>query len=445
MPRLSRDARQARRHVGCRHGCAHIVPALFAILLALPLNGLLGPVVRAQPVMAPGDIAVVATTEGDHLALREGPGFDFAILATFPAGVEVTVLGGPETGPDGAQWYEVAGAGLTGWSWAEFLLPAAEDVLRIGGTDSEGARLREGPGLEEAILVVIPEGAPVVLLGPAYWGDGYEWSLIRYDLYEGWVASVFLGGASASDWTGAADAPDGSAPVGAAGARASAAGELAHGDLAAVVNTEGLDLRIRDGIGRDAPIHDYAPAGAVLLVVNGPRPDATGGLWYGIDFDGSQGWVLGDYLAPAGASPLPTMAAAAAAPGGATITGADQGPAIVNAALLHLGAPYVWGGATPAGWDCSGMIQYILKQVTGVTLPRTSQQQYLVGRDVAPAEIRAGDLVFFANTAGPGITHNGIALGDGRFIHARSESHGTVITSLADPYWSRHYAGARRP
>ncbi len=91
------------------------------------------------------------------------------------------------------------------------------------------------------------------------------------------------------------------------------------------------------------------------------------------------------------------------------------------------------------------MIQYVFKRVTGVTLPRTSQQQYTVGRPVAPGDIRPGDLVFFANTAGPGITHNGIALGDGRFIHARSEGYGTVITSLADPYWSRHYAGARRP
>ena len=69
----------------------------------------------------------------------------------------------------------------------------------------------------------------------------------------------------------------------------------------------------------------------------------------------------------------------------------------------------------------------------------------MVGRAIAVEAIQAGDLVFFADVSGPGITHNGIALGDGRFIHARSERYGTVITSLADPYWAGHFAGARRP
>ena len=100
---------------------------------------------------------------------------------------------------------------------------------------------------------------------------------------------------------------------------------------------------------------------------------------------------------------------------------------------------------TPAGWDCSGFVLYIYKQAAGIALPRSAAQQYRVGAAIAPEQVQAGDIVFFADTFGPGITHNGIALGDGRFIHARSEGYGTVISSLSDPYWAQHYAGARRP
>jgi cell wall-associated NlpC family hydrolase len=124
---------------------------------------------------------------------------------------------------------------------------------------------------------------------------------------------------------------------------------------------------------------------------------------------------------------------------------AERAHRVAEVALTYLGAPYLWGGTTPAGWDCSGFIYYVYQEAAGVTLPRTSQTQYMVGRAIPVEAIQAGDLVFFADVSGPGITHNGIALGDGRFIHARSERYGTVITSLADPYWAGHFAGARRP
>jgi cell wall-associated NlpC family hydrolase len=106
--------------------------------------------------------------------------------------------------------------------------------------------------------------------------------------------------------------------------------------------------------------------------------------------------------------------------------------------------PYSWGGTTPLGWDCSGFVSYVVQETLGRTLPRTTQAQIDVGTPVAASDIRAGDLVFFANTYAPGITHVGIALGDGRFIHARSPTYGTVITSLSDPYYGSHFAGARR-
>jgi cell wall-associated NlpC family hydrolase len=132
-------------------------------------------------------------------------------------------------------------------------------------------------------------------------------------------------------------------------------------------------------------------------------------------------------------------------PVASTTPAALRGTAIVSAALRYLGAPYVWGGNTPSGWDCSGFVVYIYREVTGRTLPRTTQAQWAVGTPIARGALQAGDLVFFQNRSGAGITHVGIALGDGRFVHASSPRVGTVVSSLSESYYASRYAGARRP
>ncbi len=451
--------------------------ALLVLLAALPLGGLLAPraeAVRTAAAIEVGGVAIVATTEGDQLALREGPDRDEAVLATFPEGTELAVLDGPVTGADGMDWYRVRGLGLTGWCAAEWLVApgsatpapalaadpapaAANGALRIGGTDGEGARLRDAPGLSGAIILVIPEGEPVVLAGGARAADGIDWAPVSYGDVGGWVSTAFLaGGSPVRGATTPAPAPDTKAAAEPPAAVPPAV-RLAIGNRAEVIATGGYDLRIRDGVGLDAPVFAYAPAGTVLLVVNGPRPDGAGTAWYGIDYDGLKGWVLGEHLALTNAPPSRRAAAAPVAPSlspaamptprgtPSAAPNPNRGRAVADEALKYLGTPYVWGGESPAGWDCSGFIQYIYQRVAGITLPRVSQDQFRVGIPLRADEVQAGDLVFFADTDGPGITHNGIALGDGRFIHARTVSYGTVISSLSEPYWVKHYAGARRP
>ena len=192
------------------------------------------------------------------------------------------------------------------------------------------------------------------------------------------------------------------------------------------------------------------PFGATVAIIDGPR-----GEWYGIRHAGLEGWASGRFLAAAGggtvaqptAQPTPSRAPVSTAPAStapATGTTSGAGSALATAALKYLGVPYAWGGATPAGWDCSGFVYYIVRQVTGRTLPRTTQAQWGVGTPVTREALQAGDLVFFQNTYEPGITHVGFALGDGRFVHASAPGVGTIISSLADPYYAAHYAGARR-
>lgn len=123
-------------------------------------------------------------------------------------------------------------------------------------------------------------------------------------------------------------------------------------------------------------------------------------------------------------------------------TGAvDQtGQAIVNVARKFIGVPYLWGGTTRKGLDCSALLQIAAKQA-GVTIPRTTYQQIKVGKPIAPNQVQPGDAVFFGNATAP--HHVGIAIGGGRFIEAPHSGSHVRISTLAgrtDFVAARRYA-----
>lgn len=122
----------------------------------------------------------------------------------------------------------------------------------------------------------------------------------------------------------------------------------------------------------------------------------------------------------------------------ATMDGND----IVSEAKEHLGVDYVFGGSSPSGFDCSGFVRYVYKQA-GINLPRSSSEQYEVGKSVSKDDLAPGDLVFFKDTYKSGISHAGIYIGSNKFISA-SSSKGIKIDSLSASYWAPKYAGAKR-
>ena len=115
---------------------------------------------------------------------------------------------------------------------------------------------------------------------------------------------------------------------------------------------------------------------------------------------------------------------------------------LVDAALKLVGTPYRDGGSTPAGFDCSGFVQYVFAQ-EGVRLPRTVGELAETGAPVEAARIRAGDLLFFTTTA-PGPTHVAIALGDGRFVHAPSSRGVVRVDGFVGSYWPPRFLFSRR-
>lgn len=118
---------------------------------------------------------------------------------------------------------------------------------------------------------------------------------------------------------------------------------------------------------------------------------------------------------------------------------------LVEMAMKLRDIRYRRGGRAPStGFDCSGFVQYVFAQALGIDLPDNSVSQSEAGIRISRSELKTGDLVFF-HTRGKGISHVGIYLDHGRFIHSPSTGKRVRVDDLSDRYWARRYVGARRP
>lgn len=148
---------------------------------------------------------------------------------------------------------------------------------------------------------------------------------------------------------------------------------------------------------------------------------------------------------PSRPAPVP-VARKVASRGGSSLssspapTNQSKAAAVIATAKQYIGVKYLWGGTTPAGFDCSGFSQYVFAK-HGISLPRVSRDQYKAGKAVDFANLQPGDLVFFA-LSGNEIDHLGIYIGGGQFINS-SSSKGVTIYPLSS-YWKSHFVGARR-
>lgn len=120
----------------------------------------------------------------------------------------------------------------------------------------------------------------------------------------------------------------------------------------------------------------------------------------------------------------------------------STGIAIVNEAMRYLGVPYVWGGTTPSGFDCSGLVQYVCAK-NGIKVDRVTHEQITNGVEVSKENLMPGDLVFFKDSSGY-VHHVGIYIGDNQFIHAPHTGDVVKISSLNESYYAGEFCGARR-
>jgi len=285
----------------------------------------------------------------------------------------------------------------------------------IAFVDATSLRLRSGPGKTYATLDYAYGNEVVVLMGKS--GDWYK---VNYNLQVGYMHKDYLR----------------------VTARENA--ELGYGRV------NGSRVNIRSG-----PSTGY---GAITQASLGDKAYIIGinNQWFKVIYGEKIGYIRSDYLdlteypyenRDSGNTPLffrggkstGVTPSASALQGSKPVT---TGQKIVDTAKQYLGVPYVWGGSSPSGFDCSGLVQYVFK-AHGISLPRTTKEQWTVGTAISKSQLKVGDLVFFANTYTSGISHVGIYVGNNQFIHA-SSSKGVIISSLDNSYWASHYYGARQ-
>ena len=197
-------------------------------------------------------------------------------------------------------------------------------------------------------------------------------------------------------------------------------------------------LRLREEAGTDSSVLSMIPNGTEVDIM------AEEGDWYLVSYRSLMGYVHQDYV-----DFTPVIAVDEAAELALSMvsiqpedTLAGRQQEIVDYACSLIGCRYVYGGTTPSGFDCSGFTMYVYGQF-GYYLPHASSSQLNYGTPVDKADLQMGDLILFSN-GGP-ISHVGIYIGDGKFVHASSSRTGYVVVSaLSESYWVARYAGARR-
>jgi len=198
---------------------------------------------------------------------------------------------------------------------------------------------------------------------------------------------------------------------------------------AAKVTTDVLNVRSAPSTSADIVTRLSNDATAKILGIN------TG--WFKIEMaSGATGYIHPDYVEVVANSVSTTTAASVSAASGSVRS------QVLDYASTFLGVPYVYGGSSPKGFDCSGFTSYVYKHFN-VSLPHSSASQYTRVTKVSRDNLQPGDLVFFASSAGGSkINHVGIYVGNGNFIHAPRPGKVVCYDSLYSSYYSSHYVGA---
>ena len=277
------------------------------------------------------------------------------------------------------------------------VVSASAARVGVGTVNTDALRLRDEASTSATVLGTASKGDTVVVLEDA--GNG--WYKVDYKSVEGYMSGEYLNVSAKADVT------------------------IGYG----LVQSQGSPLNVRSGPGTSYGKVTSLNNGAVVNIVgidNG---------WYKISTNGVTGYVSSDYMITTKETTSRGSETTAAA-------SSSMGEQVVAYAKQFLGTPYVYGGNGPNSFDCSGFTKYVYAHF-GVTLNRTATDQLANGASVSKSQLQPGDLVFFkANTTKP-VSHVGIYIGGGQFIHASTNTYTVKIDNLNSGYYSRVYVYGR--
>jgi uncharacterized protein YgiM (DUF1202 family) len=384
----------------------------------------------------------VAAVDCDSLCLREGPGQTYDSRATLAHGTVLDVIAYE------GQWRKVRipGSGQTGWVAAWLLRSAAPDGSASAPATSGGSGelryvkgdrlyLRTGPGVENQAFAVLLQGTPI-------WMHEVADPWVRVEVaggVNGWLHRDYIGLEGVQGSSGGVQILDAQQMRQAYDPELEAALQQLQPTQAYVT---GDASNVRYGPGPQYPVRTTVNRGTVFTLVG-----ASQGWFKGVFADGSEGWLAG-WLCIAAQAPPEIAAVAVATPPTVPMPGvpavaaeAERGRQVAQKALTMLGQPYSYGGASPGGFDCSGLVSWAHAQL-GIDIPRSSYAQWDAGRPVSSEDLLPGDVVCFSHSSGPGVSHVGIYIGNGDFVHSPQTGEVVRVQSLASR--SRSFCGARR-
>lgn len=286
-------------------------------------------------------------------------------------------------------------------------------VTEVALVNASSLRLRSGPSSAYTTISTAPAGDYVMITGKTG-----SWFHVNYNLKQGYMHEDYLNTHLAKNV------------------------ELGYGKITA------NSVNLRTGPGTTYQSVARANVGDQAYIIGFNRQ------WYKVIFKNQICYVRSDYLQltqipyeNSGSANTPLFfkngKSTGIQPSASALTGSNSlSEKIVSEAKKYIGIPYVWGGNSPSGFDCSGFVQYVMNRC-GITMPRTTEQQVSIGSYVSKSQLRPGDLVFLQNTYRSGVSHVGIYIGNNQMIHA-SSSKGVTVSLLTGSYYLEHYHSARR-
>lgn len=276
---------------------------------------------------------------------------------------------------------------------AMFTVSSSAATLGAGTVTADALRLRDTPAAEGEILATASGGTSVVVLEDT--GNG--WYKVNCNTVEGYMSSEYLTVSTTAD------------------------AALGYG----LVDTDGSSLNMRAAAGTSYDTVASIPGGTVLEL------EGVDNGWYKVTYSGKTGYVSSDYIT------ITTE------PDATETASSDLGAQIVAYAEEYLGTPYVLGGNGPNQFDCSGFTKYVYSHF-GYTLSRTATDQLQNGVSVSKDELQPGDLVFFKYRTSKPVSHVGIYIGNGEFIHASTNRYVVQIDQMESGHYANVYVYARR-
>ncbi len=362
------------------------------------------------------------TVNADSLNVRAGASTSNKIIGSLSNGSKVEILSTSNG------WHQIKFNGGTGFVSADFISTNSDStpppppdnsdssnngstIISTGKVNADALNVRSGASTSNSIIGSLKSGDKVEILSTS---NG--WHKIKYNNTQGYVSSDYITISSNDNSSNPDDSPS----------------HNVDGKIA-IVTADALN--VRSGAGTNYSVISTVRYGSKLPIIS-----ASNG-WYNVKVGSTTGYISGDYVSITNEGQTSNPLVKETPLVESIYTGAD----IAAKTEEYLGVPYLWGGFTPVGFDCSGLVQYVYKHF-GISLERTTYYQVHQGKTVDRNNLKPGDLIFFTtNESDPNdISHVGIYKGNDLFIHAPKPGDVVRISNLNSAYYSNAYYVAKR-